>query len=279
MPDPQTLLRSWSLPPVATFAIVLSAVVYLRGWWLLRRAGVPFVPPWRAVSFVSGLCFVWIALASPIDALNELVLTAHMVQHMLLMMVAPPLILLGAPLVPMVRGLPSVVARKVVAPVLSRPAVDQTGHALTNPVAGVLLMGVVMFAWHTPILYELALRSESWHEVEHASFLSVSLIFWWPVVLPWPSREQWPRWAMVPYLLLADLQNTALSAILAFSDRVLYPSYSEVPRVFGLSALEDQVAAGAFMWVAGSLAFILPAIVLAVQSLSMGSTHEAVRPL
>lgn len=279
MPNAQVLLRSWSLPPVVTFAIVLSAVVYLRGWRRLRRAGVRCLPPWRAVSFLSGLCVVWIALASPIDALNEFVLTAHMLQHMLLMMVAPPLMLLGAPLVPIVRGLPSVAARKVAALILKRPAVEQMGHALTNPVAGALLMGVVMFAWHTPVLYELALRSESWHEVEHASFLCVSLIFWWPVVLPWPSRGQWPRWAMVPYLLLADLQNTALSAILAFSDRVLYPSYSEAPRIFRLSALEDQVAAGAFMWVAGSLAFVLPAIVLAVQCLSPGSTRDALQSL
>ena len=88
------------------------------------------------------------------------------------------------------------------------------------------------------------------------------------MVQPWPSQAQWPRWAMVPYLLVADLQNTALSAILVFSDRVLYPSYSAAPRLFGFSALEDQVAAGAIMWVVGSLAFIVPAIVIAVQCLS-----------
>ena len=136
-------------------------------------------------------------------------------------------------------------------------------------------MGLAMFAWHTPSLYEAALRSEFWHGLEHASFFLVSLMFWWPVVLPWPSRGQWPRWAMVPYLLVADLQNTALSAILTFSDRVLYRSYSEVPRLFGLSALQDQVAAGAFMWVAGSLAFILPAIVLAVRCLSTSADRRA----
>ena len=84
---------------------------------------------------------------------------------------------------------------------------------------------------------------------------------------------------MVPYLLLADLQNTALSATLTFSDRVLYPSYTKAPRFFGLSALEDQVAAGAFMWVAGSLAFIVPAIALAVQCLSTGSTRNAMSAL
>ena len=103
--------------------------------------------------------------------------------------------------------------------------------------------------------------------------LSTSLIFWWPVVQPWPSRAQWPRWAMVPYLLIADLQNTALSAILVFSDRVLYPSYSAVPRLFGFSALEDQVAAGAIMWVVGSLAFVVPAVIIAVQCLSKKSAR------
>jgi putative membrane protein len=277
MPDYQYLLRLWSLPPVATLAIELSAVVYLRGWWLLRRTGVPLLPAWRAVAFASGLLTAWIALASPVDALNAFLLSAHMLQHMLLMMVAPPLILLGAPLVPMARGLPGAAARRCVGRAMNWPAVEQLGRILTSPVTGALLMGLVMFAWHMPRLYELALGSEFWHEVEHASFFVASVMFWWPVVLPWPSRGQWPRWAMVPYLLLADLQNTALSAILAFSDRVIYPSYTAAPRLFALSALEDQVAAGSFMWVAGSLAFILPAIVIAVQSLSTGSTRGALR--
>ena len=178
-----------------------------------------------------GPCSVWIALASPIDALNELLLTAHMLQHMLLMMVAPPLILLGAPLVPIVRGLPGVAARRSVGSVLNWPVAERTGPCGREPGCRGAAMGLAMFAWHIPSLYELALRSEFWHEVEHASFFLASMIFWWPVVLPWPSRGQWPRWAMVPYLLLADLQNTALSAILAFSDRVLYRPYLEAPRL------------------------------------------------
>ncbi len=134
-----------------------------------------------------------------------------------------------------------------------------------------LLMGVVMFAWHTPRLYELALASSSWHEVEHACFFLTSLIFWWPVIRPWPSRAQWPRWAMIPYLLVGDLQNTALSAILTFSDRVIYPSYTSAPRLFRFSAQQDQSAAGAIMWVVGSLAFIVPAIVIAIQCLQRKS--------
>src|SRR5262245_44800075 len=113
MPDYQYLLRLWSLPPAVTFGCELLAIVYLRGWWLLRQACVPFVPAWRAVAFLSGLSTTWIALASPIDALNAAVLTAHMLQHMLLIMAAPALILLGAPLVPMVCGLSSVGLRRV----------------------------------------------------------------------------------------------------------------------------------------------------------------------
>src|SRR5271165_5876071 len=264
----EAALRSWSIPPAPTFAIGLSALVYLRGWWLLRRAGSPDVPPWRCVTFLAGLFTLWVALASPLDVFNGFLLTAHMLQHMLLMMIAPPLILLGAPLVPMVRGLPIFAAREFAGPFLNWSVAKRVGSALTHPVFALLLMGVTMFAWHTPVLYELALRSSAWHQTEHACFLLASLILWWPVVQPWPSRAQWPRWAMVPYLMIADLQNTALSAILAFSDRVLYPSYSAVPRLFGFSALEDQVAAGAIMWVVGSLAFVVPAVIIAVQCLS-----------
>jgi cytochrome c oxidase assembly factor CtaG len=275
MPDSLSLLRYWSLPPLVMVAIDVSAILYWRGWRRLNQAHVTFVPGWRAVAFLSGLFTVWIALASPIDALNGLVLSAHMLQHMLLMMVAPPLILLGAPLIPMARGLPGHAARRIAGRFLNWPAAQRVGLAITHPLVGALSMGVVMFAWHTPSLYELALRSERWHDAEHASFFLASLMFWWPVVLPWPARGQWARWAMVPYLLLADLQNTALSAILAFSDRVLYPSYVNAPRLFSLSPLEDQVAAGAFMWVAGSLAFIVPAIVLAVRCLSTSADRRA----
>ena len=268
-------LISWSIPPAATFAIVLSSVVYLRGWWLLRRAGAVFLPGWRAVAFLSGLGWLWIALASPLDVFNGFLLTAHMLQHMILMMVAPPFILLGAPLIPVVRGLPRFAAREFAGPLLNWPVAKRLGTIVTNPAIAWLLMGIAMFAWHIPGFYELALRSSSWHQLEHGCFVFTALLFWWPVVQPWPSRGQWPRWAMIPYLLVADLQNTVLSAILAFSDRVLYPSYSVTPRLFGLSALEDQVAAGAIMWVAGSLAFIVPAVVIVVDCLSKKPSRDS----
>ena len=264
----QAVLRSWSIPPVATFALVLTALTYLRGAWLLRRAGYPYLPAWRIASFALGLFALWLALASPLDTFSPFVLTAHMVQHMVLMMVAPPLILLGEPLIPIVRGMPRFAAREFAGPILNWRIAERMGLALTNPVFALVLMGIVMFAWHVPGPYELAVRSSTWHQLEHACFFFTSIIFWWPVVQPWPSRAQWPRWAMVPYLVIADLENTALSAILVFSDKILYPSYAAGPGLFGFNPPEDQAAAGAIMWVVGSLVFIVPAILIAIECLS-----------
>ncbi len=264
----QAALLSWSIPPAATFALTLTALIYLRGWLLLRRARVPFVPPWRAASFLLGLLALWVALASPFDTLSGFLLTAHMLQHMTLMMIAPPLLLMGAPLVPLVRGLPIFAAREFAGPFLNWRVAIRVGNALIHPAVALIIMGVTMFAWHTPRLYELALASSSWHEFEHVCFFVASLIFWWPVIQPWPSRSKWARWIAVPYLLIGDLQNTALSAILVFGDRVIYPSYATTPRLFGFSALADQAAAGAIMWVIGGTVFLIPAAIIAMQCLS-----------
>ena len=99
------------------------------------------------------------------------------------------------------------------------------------------------------------------------AFSGAALLFWWPVIQPWPSRAQWPRWTMIPYLFLADFQNTALAAFLIFCDRVIYPSYAAAPRLLNLSPLEDQAAAGAVMWIPGSVVYLIPIGLLTIQSL------------
>ena len=267
-PALQPALASWSVPWIPTLAILITAFIYLRGWYLLRCAGFPLLPAWQVWSFLAGLFALWVALAGPMDVFNAWLLTAHMIQHMLLMMIAPPLILLGAPLIPLVRGLPVFAAREFAGPFLNWKPAQRLGRLLTHPVFALVLMGVVMLGWHVPALYELAVRSPAWHQFEHACFFITSLIFWWPVIQPWPSLARWPRWAMVPYLVIADLQNTILSAALVFAERVLYPSYADAPHVFGLSPLQDQTAAGAIMWVVGSVAFLIPAMLIAVQCLT-----------
>ena len=231
---------------------------------------------WRLLSFLVGLCFLFIAIASPLDTFSGMLLTVHMIQHLLLMMVIPPLILLSSPFLPILRGLPRRLLKEGLGPFLSWSLLQKLGHFLTNPLVCLLLFTMTTVLWHVPVLYELALRSEFWHRVEHIFFLSTALLFWWPVIQPWPSRQRLPRWTLIPYLLLADLQNTALSAFLIFYDRVLYPTYLAAPRPFGMSALEDQAAAGSIMWVPGSLFFLMPAALITIQLLS--SKRPAIRP-
>jgi cytochrome c oxidase assembly factor CtaG len=131
-------------------------------------------------------------------------------------------------------------------------------------------MNLAYLCWHIPQAYEFALKSESCHNLEHLCFLATSIQFWWVVIAPWPYRRSViSAWALVPYLLGADIVNTGLSAVLCFSGRLLYPSYGNIVRPFGLDALKDQVAAGAFMWVFGSVVFLV-AVTGIVTHLSAG---------
>lgn len=252
------VLQSWTFEPWIIASALAAAGIYMRGWRELRQQMPDRFGIRQLVAFLGGLATILVAIASPLDALAGLLLQAHMIQHMLLMMVAPPLILLGAPAIPMLRGLPLPLLKNGLGPFLAWPPLRRLGHFLAHPVIGWVSFAVTTWAWHVPALYELALRSEFWHAVEHTSFLSTALLFWWPVIQPWPSRPQWPRWAMIPYLLLADIQNTALSALLIFYERVLYPTYATVPPLWGISVLDDQAAAGVIMWVLGSFVFLVP---------------------
>ena len=141
------------------------------------------------------------------------------------------------------------------------------GFGVLGPVSCLLLMGVTMFAWHTPRLYELALASSSWHEVEHAGFLLASLVFWWPVFSALAQPHSLAALGSRALLAGGDPRTPRVRDPQVFSDRLLYPSYAAVPRLFGFPALHDQAAAGAIMWVIGSLAFVIPAIAIAVQCL------------
>jgi cytochrome c oxidase assembly factor CtaG len=139
---------------------------------------------------------------------------------------------------------------------------------LVHPLVAWIAMNLTFVLWHIPRAYEFALSAEGWHNVEHFCFVLTSVQFWWLIVRPWPSGISFSRWMLIPYLLLSDFVNTGLSALLCFSGRLLYPSYGEIERPFGLSALNDQIAAGAFMWVFGSIVFLVPAVMIIAQLLS-----------
>jgi len=274
------VLSSWSIPFWPTVFTLLLSFVYVRGW---RRASLtrPLeLPLWRLISFHAGLAILWLSISSPLDALGEFLLVAHMTQHLLLMSVVPPLILLGAPVVPLLRGLPRVWMREIVATWIDFPPFQALGRLIAHPMMGWLAMNAAYAVWHIPVLYELALRSNEWHYMEHACFLVGSLGYWWHVIQPWPSRSRWSRWLVLPYIVAADIVNTAISASLAFGSRVFYPTYASVPRIFDLSPLADQMAAGAEMWVLGSLISLIPlmAAVLDLLAFTKRRMYEAPEP-
>ena len=273
-PSVPIALESWSCPVGLTFALVLAGFLYLRGWLRLHAASVNAIPSWRAGSFFLGLFLIWLAVGSPLASFDEELLTVHMVQHLLLMTVAPPLILVGAPVMPLLHALPRKFLQSILGPLFRSPAMRRIGRVLSQPPFCWLAAAAALLVWHVPAAFTLGLQSEAWHAVEHACFLGSGFLFWWPVVQPWPSVPRWPRWSMLVYLFLATLPCDILSAFLAFCDRVVYTVYLSTPKHFAISALEDQQCAGALMWTCVTIVYLLAAAILATRLLSARNCHE-----
>jgi cytochrome c oxidase assembly factor CtaG/polyferredoxin len=290
-------LRSWPWDPWLAAMLLVTGVIYFRGWLILRQREFGKLTAdnelpateWRqrvagGVSprisdprdrqspegatqkwsyaqlgaFLAGLATIYLALASPIDLFAPLLLQIHMLQHLLLMMVVAPMIWFGAPMLPMLRGLPAPIRRTWIAPLLRSRTLQTLAARITHPLVALPLFIATTWLWHAPALYQAALNSPWVHYWQHVSFLAAALVFWYPVVRPYPARPKWSPWLLLAYLLLADVQNTVLSALFTFSDRIFYPHYEQVPRLAGISALDDQAVAGVLMWVPGSIAFLAP---------------------
>ena len=222
--------------------LVLLAFLYVLSTNVIRG--------WRTASFLCGMFLVWVALGSPLVAYEHHLLTVHMIQHLLLMTVAPALILIGQP------------------PVLQRPVVQRFAQAVFRPALCWTVAALTLIVWHVPAVLTLALHSEAWHAVEQSSFLGAGFLFWLPVVQPWPGVSTGPQWSTLLYLFLATLPCDILSGFLVFSDRVAYPAYFAMPRHFGLSVLEDQQCAAALMWTSVTLIYLVPAAILSTRLLS-----------
>ncbi|MBC8161081.1 MAG: cytochrome c oxidase assembly protein [Roseiflexaceae bacterium] len=187
------------------------------------------------------------ALVSPLDALgDDYLLTAHMVQHLLLALVAPPLLLLGTP-------------RWLLRPLVELPYLKQVtrpiGRTLTNPLVALLAFNIVFSLWHIPRYYEAALQDPTVHIIEHVTFFSTAVLTWWPIFGTIDEFPQLNDGAKVLYLFFQSLPPTILGAMITFANVPIYPTYAAAPRLYGMGALEDQVLGGLIMWVPGGLIF------------------------
>ena len=230
---------------ILSLTLAALGAVYLWRW----QCAVDLVSVSRVWAFLAGLATIWLAMGPVLGHLDQGTLTAHMVQHLLLMTVAAPLLWLGDP----GRVLS---AANGASPRIQIPA----PHPLLCWFVGT---GIVLF-WHVPALFEVGMR---WHLLQQLTFLAAGLLFWIPVIRPWPTVTAWPRWSIVAYLFSATLPCDALSAFLTFCGRVIYRRYCFTGGV-GISALDDQVRAGALMWFWVTIAYLVPAALVTMELLS-----------
>ena len=264
---------AWGFSVPLTLALLFAAWLYLRGWIYIRSSSVKVIPIWRAVGYFLGLLLVSTALGSPLAAYDHSLLTVHMIKHLLLMTVGPALILLGEPLRVFWIGV-SPFARRSLRRVLRRSPLRRFARMVTRPALCWTVSALTLVAWHIPAVFTLGVRSTTWHTFEQVMFFGAGLLFWWPVIEPWPSSSTGPRWSMLLYLFLATLPCDILSGFLVFSDRVSYPVYFSTPRLFGFSVLEDQQCAAALMWTCVTLLYLVPAAIISSKLLAPQSSHE-----
>jgi putative membrane protein len=248
------LVGAWNPEPAVLLGLAAAATAYHRGLRRLWRAGPRVVTGRQAAAFAAGLAAVALALVSPLDALAAGRFAAHMVQHMVLVMVAAPLLVLGAPGLPLLLALPPGWRRR-----LSRlgghAAAGGAWRLLTRPpVAWGVHVGA-LWLWHLPGPYQAALASEPVHAAEHASFLASATLFWWVGLSPGRRGRLAPGFAAL-YLFAAALQGSALGALLVLAPAPLYPLQAAASAPLGVAPLADQQLAGLVMWVPADLVYL-----------------------
>jgi putative membrane protein len=265
-------LHHWSFPIPLTIFLALVVSVYMRGWLHVRKAFPRIIDLRHMAAFVSGLVAIWVAVGSPLASMDHQLLSIHMVQHLILMAIAPPLVLLGSPGPTLLHGLPKRFVRGILGSFFRFAPLCHVGRIISYPAFCWFAATLTVIGWHLPALFALGLHSASWHEAESASFLMAGFLFWWPVFQPWPTSSRSPGWSVPLYLFLATLPCDALSAFLTFCGRVVYPAYSSATPPFPISALQDQEWAGVLMWVSITFIYMVPALVLTVRLLSPAGT-------
>ena len=239
-----TLLRTWDFDP----SIVIGCAALLGAYAFAHRGDYS-----RAPWFVAGVAAMFLALVSPLDVLSdEYLFSAHMAQHLILILFVPPLLIAG-------------LSRAFVRSILAAPALARVERILSRPALAWPLAAAALWIWHWPVLYNAALASEDVHILEHLCFLVTATIFWWPIFAPVAEARMAPMAAIV-YLATASVSNSVLAILLTFAAPGLYPAYTHpadslgiLPMIrdgWGLTPAADQQLGGLLMWVPGGLVFL-----------------------
>jgi cytochrome c oxidase assembly factor CtaG len=258
--DPGTMLGRWSLSPLPLLGCVALGVWYAAAARRARARGLP-VARRRLIAFWGGLAVLLVALCSAVDTYADVSFTVHMVQHLLLSFVAPPLLAFGAPLALAMRASSPERARRLSGWLRSGPV-----RTLSNPVVGFAIFAGLPFVLHLSPVYDLALRDAWVHALEHVVLLGAGIVYWWPIVGGDPMPHRPGYGARVLSLLLLLPAQAFLALTLFVADAPLYPTYADAPAPFGgAAALGDQRTAAALMWVLGSAFTITAALVTAAR--------------
>jgi cytochrome c oxidase assembly factor CtaG/cytochrome c2 len=246
------ILMDWSFEPWLLACIVAAAVPYALG---VRRMGAQrgaILGRWRAVSFSAGLFVLLLALVSPLDTVADDLFSAHMFQHMLLLLVIPPLLVYGRPVITWLWAF-DLGGRRAVVRGWKRTGLDAAFRGLMHPLVVWVLLTVALCFWHLPGPYDAAVRNEWLHDLEHLSFLLVSLQFWTLVIEPYGQRRALGYGATVVFVVSAGFVMGMIGAVLTFAPAPLYGAYLHTTQAYGLSPLDDQQLAGIIMWIPSNL--------------------------
>jgi cytochrome c oxidase assembly factor CtaG len=266
----------WTWDVWITVPLALGAAVFANGGRRLRARSARGDFGRRFTLFALGWLVLAAALVSPLHQAGEHSFSAHMVEHELIMLLAPPLLVLSRPLAVMLWGLP-LALRRALGRLFQRRAAKAAWLALTGPVTATLLQAAALLLWHAPTLIDLALAREGWHAAQHTSFLASALLFWTAVLGAGQSRSAERRGVAALCLIATSIVSGALGALMAFSESPWYRGYAQLGLApFGLTPAQDQQLAGLIMWVPGGLVHALAALILVAAMLKMPRRQEVV---
>ena len=247
-------LGEWSLDPVGFVGVGVIVGLYGWGYWRLRRVAPRFhFPRWHLWAFGASAFLILLATVSPIDNYDDDLFWVHMTQHMILVMLAAPLLLLGAPVTLALRAASPRVRRAVLVPLLE----SRVAQALTRPYVAAPLFTLSVWLWHIPSAYDAAVRHDLLHIAEHTSFMAGAILFWWLIIGVDANRLRPGHVGRVAFLVVQLLTNLALALILTNVGEPLYSVYDDPARTWGPSPLTDQRIGAGIMWVPGSMMFLL----------------------